>query len=870
MNRLSNAKNSPEHLPGGGPASNGAIAVRLRPDRGRRPVAASPHLLDLKGSDAFPADGKADPTAYRPSRWKWKRKLDEYLHLHDLRMRTLSIRPRGWKDFPPPSAKTVGHAFGITLVKFFREHPLAELTVFSAIHLLSLIAYKLLLRPFRPRSVKKPAGAPRGSEKEIRALAAVSLLAAAPAAWPKAGKITGARTAKSAKPAWSLKLNWRPSRAAAFAILGLAFVTPLAAYSALSGLRQEKKMITEIGTQGVNSLLAAGAAIQDRKFEAAGDSFNQAFRDFTDAQAQMGTLVNLASAAAAGLPFKTRLASARHLLDAGREIAVGGAGLAKGLAALDCGLDPAAKVASLRTNIEDSLPHIELAAAALVQTAPEALPEKYRQEFAAAQDRMPQMLDGIRRALSATDLLQAIMGVDKPKRFLVIFQNNAELRPTGGFIGSYALVDIDRGRVKKVEIPGGGSYDLKGSLRVRLASPRPMHLINPDWQFQDANWFADFPTSAKKVTWFYEKSGGPTTDGVIAVNASFLEKVLELTGPVAMPEYGKTIDAQNFYFETQKAVEIEYDKTKNQPKKFIADLAPKVLERILAADQNTSLQLLAALDQSLERKDLLFWFRDETAQAKAASLGWNGAVKNTEGDYLYVVHTNIAGQKTDLVMKDDVDHSVKILPDGTGIVTLTIKRSHTGTKNALFSGVRNVDYLRIYVPYGSTLVEANGFNGPDPKLFKIADFGRGDDPDVLETEKDVVIDRVSGTRIATESGKTVFGNWVQTDPGQTSILTLVYKLPPGTIRYKKLDTDRVVALYDRLSGSGEKQGLAYSLLVQKQPGANPASFATHIDFPRGYLPVWESPERQPDDRGRLSNESTLEKDVLFGSVAQLN
>ncbi len=863
MNRRQN-KPATELQPAGARAPNIFVAVRNLPKTLARRSDASPHLLNIRDS-LGPRPG-AVPSREQPRRprWKWLQKIDERVHLHDLRMRTLSIRPRGWRDFPPPSARTVPHAFGITLVKFFREHPLAELTVFALVHLLALIIYKTLLRPFRAGGKKAAAPAAEKRVPIAALLPAIPLLAAVPVISEKKGP-----TPPRSRPLFKSAFSWR-SRTASFALLGLAFVLPVAGYSAYTGLNQDKRMITERGIQGVNSLLTAGNAIKDRQFEAAGASFNQAFRDFTDAQAQMGSLANLTTSAAASLPFKNRLSSARNLLVAGREIAVGGADLSNGLAALDCALDPAAKIASLRSYIASSLPHLERAAASLAQATPEALPEKYRADLAAAQARMPEMVSGIKRGLAATELLQAIMGVDSAKRFLVIFQNNAELRPTGGFIGSFALVDIDRGRVKKVEIPGGGSYDLKGGLRVRLASPRPLHLINPNWEFQDANWFADFPTSAKKAAWFYEKSGGPTTDGVIAVNASFLEKVLELTGPVSMPEYGKTIDAQNFYFETQKAVEIEYDRTQNQPKKFIADLAPKILERILAADQETSMKLLGTLDQSLARKELQFWFRDEITQTKASSLGWTGEVKSAEGDYLYVVHTNIAGQKTDLVMKDDIDHSVKILPDGTGIVTLTVKRSHTGAKNALFSGVRNVDYLRVYVPYGSTLVEAGGFDAPDPKLFKLTEDGRGDDPDVVETEKNMVIDRASGMRITTESGKTVFGNWVQTDPGQTSVLTMVYKLPPGTIRHKKLGSDQVAALYDRMAGRGDRQGLSYSLLLQKQSGANPANFTSHIDFPRGYRVVWQAPERQADERGRLSHASILEEDVLFGAVAQTN
>jgi len=429
---------------------------------------------------------------------------------------------------------------------------------------------------------------------------------------------------------------------------------------------------------------------------------------------------------------------------------------------------------------------------------------------------------------------------------------------------------MNRGNIKKVDIPGGGSYDLKGSLRPRLTSPQPLHLINPNWEFQDANWYADFPSSARKISWFYEKSGGPTTDGVIAVTMSFMEKLLQTIGPVEMPEYGKTINSGNFYFETQKEVEVDYDKDLNQPKKFIADLAPKVLEKLAAADQATLLKLTETLYSSLAEKQALFWFRDEDLESRALELGWGGEIRSVEGDYLQIVHTNIAGQKTDLVMHESVDHSVKILDDGTGLVTLTIKRTHDGEKGALFSGVRNVDYLRVYAPLGSTLVEAGGFSAPDPKLFKIPDADRKSDPAVADAEKNAQIDHATGTMTMTESGKTVFGNWVMTDPGQTSTVTLVYKLPPGAIAVSEVNNGGLSGLYNLMTGERPGKSLHYSLLIQKQAGANPSEVSTSIDVPRGYHLTWQMPERTEDERGRWTATVELDRDLSFGAEARSN
>ena len=125
-------------------------------------------------------------------------------------------------------------------------------------------------------------------------------------------------------------------------------------------------------------------------------------------------------------------------------------------------------------------------------------------------------------------------------------------------MGSLALMDIDRGQIKRLEIPGGGPYDFQGQLTAQVAAPEPLRLIQPVWQLQDANWFPDWPTSAEKIMWFLNKSGAPTFDGVIAVTSDVMEDLLMVTGPIEMNEYGLTIDSDNFWYVTENQVENEY------------------------------------------------------------------------------------------------------------------------------------------------------------------------------------------------------------------------------------------------------------------------------------------------------------------------
>jgi hypothetical protein len=784
--------------------------------------------------------------------------LDERIYLHDLRVRTLSVRPRGWKDFPPAGAKTVPHAVAMTVAGFFREHPLADLTVFTVIHLLAVVVWHVFTSPYRLASrLLAPAKQPTMTVPVIPLIAAPARATRSPHPTARA----------PLRLAWHLPPGWQRS-VIGFACISLLVALPFGAVGSLAELKNDKDMILDDSVGAVRLLTSAGEAAKQRDFAAANRDFSAAATKFTDARERLGVVGTLLSAVTKIVPINSPVTAADPMFTAGREIAAAGTIITEGFSAMDQGAGPVEKIRALRERLSASLPHVDAAVAAVGKVSPKAVPEGYRTAFETARGDLPRLARSLHEAETIAGILPSILGAEGTKRYLVVFQNNAELRPTGGFIGSFALLDVRRGELASVEIPGGGSYDLKGGLRAKLVSPRPLHLINPHWQFQDSNWSPDFPTAAQTMRWFYEKSGGPTTDGVVAITATLMERLLEITGPIEMPEYGKTIDAANFYFETQKEVEIDYDRAENKPKKFIGDLAPRVLERLLKADESAYVRLIDLLDAALEEKHLMVWFADAGIQSKAGEFGWTGALKGTDGDYLAVVHTNIGGQKTDLAMKESIDHAVKVLPDGGAIVTLTISRTHTGTKGALFSGVRNVDYLRIFVPLGSTLVEASGFRAPDPKLFKLPDPSYGADPTIKAQEDGVRIDRASGTRTTEESGKTVFGNWMQIDPGETGVATVVYRLPPGTVKQAAARREgRLSALYEKLVGE-ERERLSYSLLVQKQPGALPSAFTSRIDLPRGFDLSWGSDTRSEDDRGRLIMNASLDKDLFTAALLQ--
>lgn len=547
---------------------------------------------------------------------------------------------------------------------------------------------------------------------------------------------------------------------------------------------------------------------------------------------------------------KTRASyrTARALTEAGAKSADAAALLAQGLLGALTGAErtPLERLDVMAAYAQGALPLLDDATAAGARVEAGVLPEAERAKAAELAERVAEGRLAVRDFVGLATLLGDVLGRAEQRRYLVLFQNPSELRPTGGFIGSYAELKLDRGEIKNLTVPAGGTYDLQGQLVARIAPPAPLALIADRWELQDANWSPDFRAAASKIRYFWSQSGGPTVDGVIAVNATLVPKLLALTGPVELPELGKTITAGNFLLETQKAVELEYDRAENKPKKILGLLAPKLIERLKALPQDRWLSIFGVLQDALATKDIQVSFSASDEDALAERFGWNGRLKTVNGDALAVVDANIAGQKTDLAIEETVDHAADIKPNGSVLDTVTLTRRHTASKGELFRGVRNVTYVRFYVPRGSTLLDARGFRSPDPKLFQPPREDVTPDPDEANKTR-TLVRHPSGLEEWDEGERTVFGGWSLVDPGNSVVLRVTYRLPFSAFDIRERlqtgpaseDPAPSAALG---AGSGGAGRAAYSLLLTSQSGKSSRRLTSSVKLPEGWQTRWERPK----------------------------
>lgn len=645
--------------------------------------------------------------------------------------------------------------------------------------------------------------------------------------------------------------NW-PKKIAVFVAITLILILPLQAFTYYQDLQNTKDRILFITNEAIDNLKTGQQLITKFDLEAANWQFAEAENNFSLAKKEINELNFLTTEILKLLPGQTKsVKTGMTLLEVGEIVSETGQILiANGQKFLTGGgiHDYYQSLVELESSLKLAIDKFAEAKAKIKTISLNDLPPEHQQDFIKIMDYLPIVEKGLIDLHLLNKSLLTIIGHEQWQRYLLIFLNNNELRGGGGFMGSFALMDVDRGQIKGMEVPAGGTYDLRAALKSKVISPDPLHLINPHWEFQDANWWPDYPTTAKKIKWFYENAQGMSIDGVISLTSTFMEELIGIFGPIPMPDYGREITNQNFVAETQKIVQLEYDKEENRPKQFIADLTPKLMQRVFSADKEQLQKLIVLLQKNLKEKQLLAYFSNSQLEQLITDFGWNAELKQTDGDYLAVIHTNLAGGKTDGVIEETIQHQAEIQADGSIINTVKLIRRHNGPADGnIFTGVQNNSYARFYVPAGSTLIEASGFEKPNDEFFKKPDSEYQPDLDLISVETEKAKDGKTGTDIYKESGKTVFGNWLQLKPGEIQEVIIKYRLPFN------------------LSLEGQDT-YYYSFLAQKQAGSRFSEIKSNLKISDDFKLLAKFPPDILDDGQNVSFSAKLITDKFYGVV----
>ena len=215
----------------------------------------------------------------------------------------------------------------------------------------------------------------------------------------------------------------------------------------------------------------------------------------------------------------------------------------------------------------------------------------------------------------ATDVrtVAELRDVLPPGHYLVLLQNNAEQRPSGGFLGTFATVDLTS--------TGYTNLMVDTNIYKRDNAFTEDHVIEPPaplmgvaaqnrWAMRDSNWDLDFRAAAERVSWFYAQEGGEPVDGVIAINATVLQDLLKLTGPISLEASDEELSAENFFDLLHYKIEKEYfydpaGRARNEPKTILKELIPSVQGRVF--QPSVVPKVISLVEQELAERHIQFY-----------------------------------------------------------------------------------------------------------------------------------------------------------------------------------------------------------------------------------------------------------------------
>lgn len=380
----------------------------------------------------------------------------------------------------------------------------------------------------------------------------------------------------------------------------------------------------------------------------------------------------------------------------------------------------------------------------------------------------------------AADIFTKLSVQDNKERvFMVLFQNNWEIRPGGGFIGSFGILKIKNGKVSDLQIHDTGNFDGRVPTTVPAPYPMPETLRIKSLQLRDSNFSPDFMVNAKKAEEFYQMGQGQEKfDGIIGVNANVLISFLKVTGPVEIPGYPGTYEDENAILALEYQVEkafAEQGIARGERKSVMNDLAKVIISKVQELDNSQKVKLLEIISNNLKKKDIQLFFTDPEIQAEAEKVDWAGKIdENWKQDYLMVNDANLGAYKSDYFVKRSFEYWVDFSQE-IPKAHLQITYEHTA-KQKDWMTKDYVTYLRVYVPEGSWLS-----NQP-----------------------------VDNPTFGNEFGKKYFGFLIQVPLGQTKIVDVEYNLPK------------------------ELKNSAYDLKIQKQSGINDVPVTVRVTDENGF------------------------------------
>ena len=417
---------------------------------------------------------------------------------------------------------------------------------------------------------------------------------------------------------------------------------------------------------------------------------------------------------------------------------------------------------------------IDIALAAWNRIPQDQLFAPLRSAFAPIAEKLPQIKQSVDEAVPLMEVLVPLAGYPEPSRYLVLLQNSDEIRATGGFLGTVGTLAVDGGDITEFSFQDIYAIDNPASGSWNETPPAPMskYLGISSWYLRDANWSPDFPTSAQTILDFYSREiqvgtgqAPPAIDGVIAINPPLFTELMRIVGPIEID--GIVFEPETYFDLLEYEVEVgflEKGISRDQRKDLLTKLGNELFSRLTSLPVSQWPDLLDLVTQSFERKQMMMYAKDESLLSRLDDFGWTGRAKETNGDFLWVIDSNLAALKTDGVVDKTATYMIDAENPDSVLATIELRYKNNatgyggGSDQINYKYTRYRSYTRVYVPEGSELVSSSG---------------------AMENDRYLTGGRFTPGRVDVykELGKTVFGAFWSIEPKTEQMLTFTYRLP---------------------------------------------------------------------------------------------
>ena len=382
-------------------------------------------------------------------------------------------------------------------------------------------------------------------------------------------------------------------------------------------------------------------------------------------------------------------------------------------------------------------------------------------------------------------------------KHLVVLQNNYEIRPTGGFMGSYAIATFKNGVLKEWEIQDIYTADGQIEGHVSPLAPIQQAFKTGEWRLPNSNWDPDFEDSATDIIWFFEKAGVDNIDGVIAINFELIKNWVGIIGEVKPLDFDESLNKDNFYYLTQSYSQDNFFPGSHAKKNYLSSAGGSLITKTTESSPLTKLKLFNLIKKQLGEKQILIWHKDKEVMALIEKEGWSGSLGDYDNDYFYSVESNLGSNKSNYCVERSIKQDVlidKLIDNKTTITFANDKDDCINTEVQKWMG-EYMNYQRIIIP-SSAIVKSIEVNGNSYTLNNDVD---PDNPPDYRSDRTFSID---------EDGKyKEVGFWIFVPVQGNSIAIINYTLPKTNNNSYSIYVKRQPGIY----------AIPYQLTVNDKP-----------------------------------------------------